>query len=332
VEENSTILFKIKTDDIKKNSRVKEYLKTIFLEQEKILRTYLQKHIKIKNFYKPKYKINDLNSNNRMKILDGVVKNCVKASLNRNRLLSRGRGINEMRLSSCKLRIENLNKNCEEDFSTLNLKDTFDNNFNNNEISLMQKFSVKAAPQSANIIYRNSQINKGSSLYYATSDNNPNFALNKLNSVEKAAVINRSSLIFAYENEENKNNFNNGISRLNRNSSVVAQQLSLNVNQRRSMVGNINNAAKVPHKGSSIFLNFKKATCFNVNNLRKNYDLIEEEESKQNNNRPMSVVSKFRIDPSITKSASKWVSYKKSLDPKYSTGHFSLPLVSKLFY
>ena len=271
-----------------------------------------------------------------MKILDGVVKNCVNASLNRNRLLSRGRGINEMRLSSCKLRIENLNKNCEGDFSTLNYKDTFDNNFNNNEISLMQKLSekflVKSAPRSANIIYRNSQINKSSSLYYATNDNNPNFALNKLNSVEKAVVINRSSLIFAYENKENKNNFNKGKSKLNRNSSAIAQQLSLNVNQRRSMNGNSNNVVKGQHRGSSIFLNFKKAICFNDNNLRKNSDLIEEEESKQYNNRPMSVVSKFRIDPSIIKSASKWVSYKKSLDPKYSTGHFSLPLVSKLFY
>lgn len=302
------------------------------------MRTYILKHIEIEKVYKPNYKGNDLNSNNKMKIMDRVLNKCVNESLTRNRLLSRGRGINEMRVSSCKLRIENLNKNSEAENSSLYFRETLDNNLNSNEISIMQKISdkytSKNVPKSATISNKRIGLYKGSSLIYVSSDINPNLAFRKLNLAEKAQTFNRNSQALPNENEEIKNIFNNGIiSKLGRNSSSIHQQLSLNIiNDRKSINGkNSNDAVKLKNKGSSVFLNFKRASFLN-SNFGKKSDLIEEEESQKNNNRPNSVVSKFRIDPLITKSANKWINYKKSLEHKYSTGNFKLPLVSNLLY
>lgn len=315
------------------------------------MRTYLQKHIAIKKIYKPNYKTNDLNSNNKLKIIDGLVKNSVNESLNRNRLMSRGRGNNEMRLTSCKLRVDNPIKCAEGDFSSIYLKETLDltsnnnlnnynhnsnnniiknfnnfNNFNNNfdtkENLMMQKlsenFTVKA-PQSANT-HRRSDSNKGSLLFFASIENNANLNKNNNNYI----ALNRNSLAFSNESDHALNKNKSGSIRLARNSSAIAPQFSLN---NQSL-----NAVKIQPKGSSVFLSFKKASFVNLNCRQKSDFYKEIEEEKSNQNRPLSVASKFRIDPLISKSASKWVSYKKSKMPKYSSGHFNLPLVSKQLY
>jgi len=292
-------------------------LKGIFFEQEKILKTYLQKHIEFKKIYKLTYYCNEVNQN-QVKILDEVVNNCVNESINKNRLLSINRGKNELRVNSCKLRIDNI-KNTETENSTINLNFYAYSNMNlresndykkENEFMIKRTFSEKFSIHPSVDLNNQLSTKQSLNLINKNSDNN---IFNNLRTPEK----NKPLKIIEIANdckEIRKTNLNNFFS-LNKCNSNLTHQSSMEKNMNS---GNLKN--KKP--------NFLSSSKKSDNQLKKRSMYIDDEVEYKKKSRPITVFNKFRIDPTITKTAKKWVKYKNSLIPKYSSGHFCLPLVS----
>jgi len=292
----------------------------------------LQKHIEFNGVFKLTYNSNKENQENKLKLLDNEINNRVIDSINKNRLLNKSRGTNEMRVTSCKVRIDNIG-NLDFDSNTTNIQ----NNFlkDRPDLNISKNFAIKSSQKNNAKCINESLEKEKFKIYKSTIFPGSEKKIVKFDDIhftEKKHMSKKSFFIkdSKLANIKKKSNINTIINYCNedcnnRNSPIF--NLKYNKKRKISTANQLRN--KLSPSNNNMRSNFLNVNLYK-NFDRKSKEIDQDEFSKRKElMRPMSVATKFRIDPSITKTTKKWLNYNKEFMARYSTGNFNLPLVSK---